>query len=192
MPSTFEDLKQVYFTSVEDKPQNSSEIRIILDSYEDIFSDFDPRPYNIRALSTDFLEEIERASVDKHDETIELTLLVPKKIKKTHNEEVIRKRLHEHFMKHFHHLKKERNGLYKEGVWFIIGGLLLMIIATFFLFKHEDTSFIITFLTIICEPGGWFLFWEGLNLLIFESKKINPKLNFYRKMHTSKINFFEY
>ena len=40
-----------------EKLLQQSEISLLLDSYDDIFSDFDPRPYNQRALSQDFLAE---------------------------------------------------------------------------------------------------------------------------------------
>ena len=36
-------------------------ISIVLDSYDDLFSDFDPRPYRIRALSDDFLLECKKS-----------------------------------------------------------------------------------------------------------------------------------
>jgi len=34
---------------------------------------------------------------------------------------------------------------------------------------------------ILTEPAGWFFFWEGLNLTLFEPKRIKPDLEFYRK-----------
>lgn len=37
-----------------------SEISIWLDNYDDIFSDFDPRPYSQRSLSDDFLAEAKK------------------------------------------------------------------------------------------------------------------------------------
>lgn len=193
MQTPLESLKNAYSQEiVHTTPEESSEIRIILDTYDDIFSDFDPRDYDVRAMSTDFLEEIERASADKQEGGIELNLLIPKKVKSTSDELVIKKRLHEHFIKHYHHLQKEKENLIKEGLWFIIGGLIFMFVTTYFLYQFEKKTPLITFLTIICEPGGWFLFWEGLNLLIFETKRVNPKLSFYKKMHLSKINFFGY
>ena len=40
-------------------------ISLILDSYNDMFSDFDPRSFSERALSDDFLSECKRAARDK-------------------------------------------------------------------------------------------------------------------------------
>ena len=38
--------------------EEKAEVGLRLEKYDDIFSDFDVRPYSARALSVDFLEEI--------------------------------------------------------------------------------------------------------------------------------------
>ena len=35
---------------------DKAQVSLVLDTYDDIFSDFDPRPYDQRALSGDFLD----------------------------------------------------------------------------------------------------------------------------------------
>ena len=52
-------------------------ISLILDDYNDLFSDFDPRHYSERALSDDFLAESKRASRDKPAGSLEVKFLVP-------------------------------------------------------------------------------------------------------------------
>lgn len=166
-----------------------SEIRLLLNSYDDIFSIFDPRPYSQKALSEDFLSEAKKASRDKKD-GIQLNLLIPVKKRKKHEEEIIRKRLKEHFSKHFDLLKKDvKNIVLKQGLSFIISGIIIMFIASVLLFFYKEQTFFITFLIIFLEPAGWFLFWEGLGLVIFESKKVKPNLEFYEKMSKCKISF---
>ena len=56
-------------------------VSLWLDTYEDIFSDFDPHPYGQRALSEDFLAEARRAVRDRRDEVPELRFLVPTQIR---------------------------------------------------------------------------------------------------------------
>jgi len=51
---------------------------------------------------------------------------------------------------------------------------------------------LLTFLSVLSEPAGWFLFWEGLNLIIFQSKKKVPELDFYKKMSKAKIIFVDF
>ena len=40
-------------------------IDLVIDSYEDIFSDFDARDHSVKALSDDFLNECRKAANDK-------------------------------------------------------------------------------------------------------------------------------
>ena len=168
-----------------------SEISLWLDSYEDIFSDFDSRPYNQRALSGDFLTEAKKASLDK-DSKIELKLLVPKKKINKKYEDMIVRRLKEHFNKHFRIIENEVKGMKEQGFLFIAFGIVLMFLATLLLFKYGETGFFTSFLIILLEPGGWFLFWEGLDTLLFESKRAKPDLDFYKKMTKCRISFIGY
>ena len=68
-------------------------------------------------------------------------------------------------------------------------GAILMIIATYLFFKFENKSFITSFFTILLEPASWFLLWEGMDLVIFESKKADPTLQFYERMSNINVNF---
>ncbi|PIU76093.1 hypothetical protein COS75_00785, partial [Candidatus Pacearchaeota archaeon CG06_land_8_20_14_3_00_35_12] len=74
-----------------------SEISLWLDHYDDIFSDFDPRPFSQRALSDDFLLEAKRASKEKISGAIEMQFLIPHDKRNKELENTIKKRLHDHF-----------------------------------------------------------------------------------------------
>src|SRR3989344_7409018 len=103
-----------------------SEISLWLDHYDDIFSDFDPRPYSQRALSIDFLDEVKRASKDKPLEALELKFLVPKDKREVSREFIIKKRLRDHFKKHIDLLSKEKKDTINQGAIFIALGTVLM------------------------------------------------------------------
>ncbi len=169
-----------------------SEVSLWLDSYEDIFSDFDPRPYPQRGLSDDFLYEAKKASRDSPFGVSQLTFLIPVQERNKVQESIIKMRLRKHFSKHHHQLKKERKKIVREGLAFIGVGMLLMLISSFILFKYSDVNFIISFLIVLLEPAGWFLLWEGLNLAIFESRKTKPDFEFYKKMAKCDISFLSY
>lgn len=170
----------------------SPEISLQLDRYADIFSDFDPRPYEKKALSDDFLAEAKRASMDKDIGKIELRLLIPKEKRKIQKEIIIKKRIKEHFKRHFNLLKNERYNTIKRGLGFIAVGVILMFTATYILFSYEEKSLLMNFLIILLEPGGWFMFWEGLGLIVFESKSRTSEYKFYEKMSKCDISFFGY
>ncbi len=174
-----------------EKDFSSSEIPLWLDDYNDLFSDFDPRHYSHRALSEDFIDELKRASRDKKPKRIQLELLVPKAKRNLKEEFVITKRLKEHFMKHFLASKKEHNKIIKEGALFLLLGIAFMILTTYLLMRRSD-NYLITLISVFLEPGGWFLFWEGLSLMIFESRKKHPDLKFYKKMSRVKTEFRSY
>jgi Fe2+ transport system protein B len=166
-----------------------SEIGFLIDDYDYIFSDFDPRPYSNRALSDDFLTEARKASIDKNPGNIQLKFLIPKRNRKQKDEEVIKKRLKQHFYKHEEQSKSEYKKTLSHGILFFIFGIMLMFAAAFVLFKYPGQSLPENFILILLEPIGWFLFWEGLELVIFKSKDVKPNFDFYRKMANADIYF---
>jgi len=175
-------------------PEETREISLRLEQYDDIFSDFDIRPYSKRALSVDFLEEIKRASSDKKVENIELVLFAPEKERSEAHEATIRERLAAHFKRHYHLLLEEKQRMIRLGSSMVGMGIVFMVIATIIVFKDPRQSLLLSFLLVFLEPAAWFLLWEGMDQIFFNSKSINPELNFYRKMFSShrQIHFKSY
>ncbi len=169
-----------------------SEISLIIDNYDDIFSDFDPRPYSQRALSDDFLIEAKKASKDKISGKIELKFLIPSTSRNKYQEMIIKKRLRDHFNKHFDLLTKETFNIIKQGTLFVMLGIIIMIVTTYILFTYTQKTMFTSFLIVLLEPAGWFLLWEGLNQIIFESKRTKPDLEFYKKMSKCEVTFLSY
>ncbi|MBN2052679.1 hypothetical protein JW756_04200 [Candidatus Woesearchaeota archaeon] len=163
-------------------------ISLILDSYEDIFSDFDPRPYTEKALSDDFINECMKAARDKKGR-FELRLMVPHNLRNLKEELKVRKRLKEHFNKHYEEKKKEMDAMKKQGMLWFAMGMILMIISSFF---YDREGFIYHLLLVIFEPAGWFSFWEGLDKVFIYSKEHEPELKFNKKMAECHIYFFSY
>ena len=169
-----------------------SEISLWLDTYDDIFSDFDPRPFNERSLSIDFLDEAQRAARDKGQETIQLKLRIPTQKRNTSQETLIKKRLKEYFKKKAEEKTKEVKKVITNGVLFTLLGVLLMILAAAIAFYEAHAAFFATFLLILFEPAGWFFFWEGMGLIVFEARKLKPSNEFYQKMKYCDIKFWGY
>lgn len=157
------------------------EIALKLEHYDDIFSDFDARSYSKRSLSVDFLDEIKRASKDKSKEGIELCLFIPSVQKNDTHEAMIKERLAEHFHRHRELLLKEKSNVLFLGLGMVFAGIIFMIAATIILWRGE-TSLLSSFLVVFLEPAAWFLLWEGMSQILFNSKNINPDLDFYSKM----------
>ena len=167
-----------------------SEISLQLDTYDDIFSDFDARPYSNRALSDDFLIESKKASKDKPSGGIELKFLMPTRERNSQNEILIKKRLHEHFTKHYIILKEEVINLKKKGIIMALAGVFMIFIATY-LFSINQ-SWPIKFLEVLLEPAGWFTAWTGLEDIYYTGRELKRNLDFYEKMSKAEINFLSY
>ncbi len=168
-----------------------SNISLILDDYNDIFSDFDPRPYDERALSQDFINEAIRASRDKVSGQFELKLIMPKRKRNLGNEEMIKKRLHEHFRKHHHEVVREAKIVRNKGLLFIFAGVSMMLTVSISVVESYYHHFWLTFMKVLLEPAGWFLIWEGLNQVVFDSKKNKLNIEFYDKMSKCDIHFID-
>jgi len=164
-------------------------ISLITDNYEDIFSDFDPRPYLQRSLSEDFLEECKRAARDKED-GLELRILVPKDQRNVKDEWKIKKRLKEHFSHHLNIEENKFNSTRREGLlWVFLGAIVnLIVVYGLITFKGDVAQVIFGFF----EVPVWFLVWEGMGKIFMESKKNRHGYDFYKKMAKAEINFTEY
>ncbi|MBI4155368.1 hypothetical protein HY498_04775 [Candidatus Woesearchaeota archaeon] len=176
--------------SKEQKLLRMSEISLILDSYDDIFSDFDSRSYSERALSDDFLQEARRASRDKAGE-MELKFLVPRKIRNKEQEKNIKKRLCEHFKKHYKRINDEIKHIKKEGIFMTMAGAFIILSATYLAYL-QSSSFLIEFFIVLLQPAGWFIGWTGLDQIYYGAKEKKPSLEFYEKMSMCNISFGEY
>jgi len=161
------------------------EIPLILDSYEDIFSDFDPRTFSQKALSGDFLLECKKASVDK--KKIELKFFIQRKKRNLKEEIKIKRRLKEHFKKHSKEKKIEIRKIKLNGTFWVVLGSVMMIISAFFF--ATPNSFLQHLLAVLGQPAGWFFLWEGLAKILITPKEKMPDYLFYKKMANSEISF---
>ncbi|MFA6268310.1 MAG: hypothetical protein WCW13_00495 [archaeon] len=174
-----------------------SEISVVIRSYDDIFSDFDPRTFDKRALSDDFLSEIKRASVEKKNGVIDLTFLTPLEIKKPDLEIIIKKRLRDHFKKHYEQLEKEIFLRKKNGGMLVFGGVALSVIAVIFFRPLEGVpqdlfQLLKGILFLLAEPAAWFTIWTGFDWMFTSWKVLENDHDFYKKMSKSEINFTSY
>lgn len=167
------------------------EVSFWLDSYDDIFSDFDPRPYHQKGLSEDFLDEARRAMREMPSEPFVFHLLVPSKRRKLHDEAIIKKRIRDHAKKHYTELNEERKKIKQKGIVLSFCGLMLMGLAAFVSY-HKDGSVLLPILQVILEPAGWFSVWFGLDIIFYERKEKKPDYELYEKLTKAELVFESY
>ncbi len=173
------------------KLMHLSEISLMLDTYDDIFSDFDPRPYSERALSDDFLVEMKRASRDKPSGGISLNMQIPKREHNLGTEKIIKNRLRDHFKHHHDILHAEIQKLRIQGTLIAIIGFVLMGTAIM-LGDLGITPRIVTMALVVLEPSGWFAMWFGFDKIFYTAGSRKPDLTFYEKMIKCDIVFLPY
>ena len=174
-------------------------IALILDDYDDIFSDFDPRPYADRAISDDFMNECRKAARNKNVWELELRLLVPQARRNQGEETTIKHRLRSYFKKHQEQKEQEIKAIRRQGGLWLVIGAICMLVGTFLytssargILGLAGTSFFYQLLIVIFEPAGWFFVWEGMDKILMGSKEQERDLAFHRKMALAHIEFSEY
>lgn len=181
------DKKKVFVEEILEK----SQISMWIDDYNDIFSDFDPRPYSKRLLSDDFLNEAKKVVKEAKLGHFELKFLVPASLRKTDQESMIKKRLRDYFRKQAASLESESRQIIKKGVVFTIVGFVLMIAASL-MYQMDYLGFIGTIMLVIMEPSGWFSVWYGLDQIFYEGKKNSKEIKFSSSMTKADMSFESY
>ena len=166
-------------------------ISLILDDYDDIFSDFDPRHFSERALSDDFLYECKKAVRERAEDGLgaELRLLIPKKRRNVGSEQVIKKRLMNYFHKQMHERLKERKEARRWGfVWTMVGAVLIYVATLLYAYENAFSNFLI----VLLEPAGWFTIWMAFDMLFYGQKERRVEFNFAKSMANMKLVFKGY
>ncbi len=166
-----------------------AEINIQINSYNDIFSDFDPSAYPERTLSDDFILQAKEISKNKGGTHMLLRLLLPANQRHTPDEKLILKRLYTYFKSVHQQLKSEARKTTTRGLILILIGTITMIAASYISFIKPD-KYHVHLLLVLFEPAGWFMLWVGLDHLVYSSKETKKELDFYYRMAKCEINFF--
>ncbi len=169
-----------------------SEISIILDTYDDIFSDFDPRAYTIREISDDFIQEAKKAMKEKAPGKVELKFLVPAHHRNYPDEVLIKKRIKDYARHMIEQTNKEMRNIKKNSGLMILVGAIVGVGATFISTGSSDTSFLRNAALILLEPASWFLIWSGFDRLLFSTSAKQPDYDFYKRMLNMDVTFTGY
>jgi hypothetical protein len=151
------------------------EIAIALDAYDDLFSDFDIRGYEVRALSKDFLDEL-RVRLRRHWGKSDLSIVfyLPAALRGEREEGLIVKRLSDFFAERRDHNAREDRKAKLKSLLFVAVGLALSIAANLFA-QHVD--FLPLFNDFLLIPS-WFFVWSGFDYFI-KREELGAKKKYY-------------
>ena len=171
------------------KVLQNNKLNLFINDYNYLFSDFDLRNFSLRTLSVDFLDEIKRIILDKKEKPVEVQIILPQKERNVKDEELIKERMRHYFLKHYNLAREDEKKTKIRGGLFLASGIIIMAIASWIIFSLGESRLIYTFFVTLLEPAGWFFFWEGLGILIFEPRERKKELEFYEVMYKARISF---
>ena len=152
------------------------EITIMLDTYDDIFSDFDPRPYQKRALSEDFLKEMQRRYLEDKRGRFEVSFTIPAAERDIAAENLIKRRLREHFAFMSRREQDAITYIKRRGYAYIIVGAVVLLANVYSLAVLNESNLFYQILSVILVPAGWYGMWTGIGKVVDEpSEAVNRK-----------------
>jgi hypothetical protein len=176
-------------TKIEQRVKDLKEVAIVIDNWDDVFSDFDPRPLNKRTVSGDFIDELKKRYRETSGGSFSIAIYAPTALKNAESERMVTQRLKKHFRLLFLQKKKDHMRRRLRGALFIcigISSLSFLTLATYFKFLSKLS---IEIFSIILMPLGWFGFWEGLSKLIDTSPAFIQEEKFFEKLSKASYQF---
>ena len=165
------------------------ELAIAIDSYEDLFSDFDPRKYENRELSEDFLYEIKRRYRETGKGQFEVIFHAPKTLHDESVEKIVIQRIKRHFRGMAKGHQKALANIRLRGTLYIIFGIILLTALTLMAYGKILPDFQIELLGVIFLPLGWFGVWEGFSKIIDVPYKLSSDLRSFEKLAKATYQF---
>ena len=175
--------------NIEEHIKDIQEISIAIDSWDDIFSDFDPSPLEQRILSEDFLSELKKRYRETQRGNFIITIYAPMFLKDDLTERIVIKRLKQYFKLRHLSTRKEINDARRKGIIFVVFGILFLSVLTLIAYFKMISLLAIELLGIILMPLGWFGIWEGFSRIIEPSPLIKQDLELFGKLTKAVFKF---
>jgi hypothetical protein len=177
----------------EQKPESKAEARtvsdilqsvqIALDSYDDLFSDFDPSSYETRILSDDFLVELRKRYAETKSGELVVNFTIPASRRSEKTDNLVKRRLKDYFKYQHGRLARSVHKLRMDGLFRIIIGVAVLVLAFGF---ASSISFALENLLLV---PSWFLLWSGLDDLIDAPAKLASEIRFNERFMKARYNF---
>ncbi|MFH0877742.1 MAG: hypothetical protein V1863_05925 [Candidatus Omnitrophota bacterium] len=176
-------------SQIEEHIKDIQEITIAIDSWDDVFSDFDPSPLEQRILSEDFLLELRKRYRETQRGNYIITIYAPVSLKDDASERIVNKRLKQYFR--FRHLAilKEINAARRKGTIFVIFGIVFLSVLTLVAYYKMLSMLAIELLGIVLMPLGWFGIWEGFSRIIESPPKLKQNLELFGRLSKAAFKF---
>lgn len=167
------------------------ELKLWLDSYDDIYSDFDSRHYLKRRISEDFMHELDTSLKTKSEAVTDLFLLLPQNVRDAETEKVITISLKTFLINQYQQINDNYNKKIHSGLMWLALGIAIMTGNTYIGFKGSH-SFPLVAIKVLLEPAGWFMIWMSLDFLFYALKALKKERRYYKGLSKVNIHFTEW
>jgi hypothetical protein len=165
-----------------------TELNLWLDSYDDIYSDFDSRHYLKRRISEDFLHELRTEIKYMKQHTGDMILLLPQEKRNEASEKIIADSLADFFSSRFQYYRDRCRKKLNNGLLLFASGIIIMLLNTWVSYRSAE-SLSVTFFKVLLEPAGWLLIWAAFDFLFYGFAGLKKEKNFYRKLSETHVHF---
>lgn len=162
-------------------------IKLAIDSYKDLFSDFDISPFEERSISLDFKEALKSKTIEPKVEQLKITLSIPMKERNNKDEQIIIKRLNRFFTQKYNNYSKRMNIRRFNGLKYILMGFFFITLT--FIFETFFTDLFPLYVANIIMILGWFGIWTGVEKIIDAPYELITKKEMYKSFSKAKIKF---
>lgn len=164
-------------------------VNIALDTYDDIFSDFDPSPYSTRLLSDDFLKELQKKYTERQRGEFEVRFTVPAAQRNPKTEALIKKRIKNYFEQILKNTEYEMQKKKKKGIVYILVGFLLLAGQMYLSTFYDGGNYFVRLIEIILVPAGWYGMFEGIANFLETPASLENQYKFYTKLKNANYIF---
>jgi hypothetical protein len=165
-----------------------AELSLWLDSYDDIYSDFDSRRYHKRRISEDFVDELKAALKYRPEHPDAMILLLPAKDRDANVENEIVSSLKTQLDQRQRNWNAKAGSIRRRGFIMLLSGVLVMVADSIIAYKAQP-DYLTGLVRIIMEPAGWFLTWSGLDFLLYEYRALRKENSIYKTIAQLSIHF---
>jgi hypothetical protein len=164
------------------------EVKLWLDSYDDLYSDFDSRHYGKRRISEDLLVELRRAIRQMPASPQALIFILPESLRHEASEQPILENMDRFFTSQSHLADRAYQRKILRGCLLLLFGLIIMLVNTFITIR-TGLSFSWVGLRVILEPAGWFFVWAGMDYLFYDLRELRKEKVFYSALAGATVEF---
>ncbi len=179
-------LKQLYRFDETDK---TYAIDVSLDSYEEIFNDWDAAPMRKKAMNPEletFLEESGYELPLKN--RIKVVFSIPENKMDHKKESLMIEGFKNYYFSLIHFINRDMRANYRKIVGYLGLGFIFILISYLYTFADEP-NFFVEILSQGIFVGGWVLFWEAFSLFFFDMYDIRDKKKRYNRFIKCKKAF---